>query len=213
MNAKRRVCLWGLGVMMAGVVGGCTSAEVSLTRMAPVFDGRRIVVVDVTEPQPQLKWTVGLAGELCYRSDRRMSECLEKAAAERGLFEVIDRSEFTRIIEERDLNVPARMDTHEAIKLARLAGMDAVVILNFQGGFAWNLIFFSEDYDAFVKLVDVRTGRHVWNSKGGYYYLTMFPFPLSRAVTRGAEVNNAEAMARELRRKLGARELARDKGA
>ena len=203
MKTRRFVAALVLGVFSAGMVGGCVSATVALSPDAAAFDGKRIAVFDVSETKRRLIWTIGIAGEVRFRQSEEMLQSLEQAFIEHGLFQILDRSQVMALVEDKNLSVPPRPSTQDAVKLARMAGLDGVVILDFHGEFSWATLFVDENYRATAKLIDVNTGRQIWSARARYYYFTVIPFPMSRTFTKGAFASMADEIAEELREQIG----------
>lgn len=203
MKTRRFVAALVLGVFSAGMVGGCVSATVALSPDAAAFDGKRIAVFDVSETKRRLIWTIGIAGEVRFRQSEEMLQSLEQAFIEHGLFQILDRSQVMALVEDKNLSVPPRPSTQDAVKLARMAGLDGVVILDFHGEFSWATLFVDENYRATAKLIDVNTGRQIWSARASYRYSTVIPFPMSRTFTKGAFASMADEIAEELREQIG----------
>ena len=163
MKTRRFVAALVLGVFSAGMVGGCVSATVALSPDAAAFDGKRIAVFDVSETKRRLIWTIGIAGEVRFRQSEEMLQSLEQAFIEHGLFQILDRSQVMALVEDKNLSVPPRPSTQDAVKLARMAGLDGVVILDFHGEFSWATLFVDENYRATAKLIDVHPDGKPYN--------------------------------------------------
>ncbi len=183
---------------------GCTSAEVSLSPLAATYSNKRIAVVDITDPHKRrVRWTIGIAGEVNHRKYDETQQQYEKALIDIGHYQVLNLSKQIDGASENAVAFSPITDAGTAIELARKKGLDGVVVIQSGGEFSWATLFVEDRYRASAKLIDVSSGQIVWSADGSYTVSTILPIPLTRSYSKVAHASIAEAIADELKKKLG----------
>ena len=144
-----------VNLMIVLTLSAC-STNVSLHPNAHYSPDMIVAIVDV-EHTPALKfdffYLIGGSGELPCN----VAPVLEEKIIDQGFFNVADRSQIDKILEEQKLQSSDLMNPATAVEIGKLAGLDAVMTVRSIGKFN-SVIYNGDSFECNARLIDCKTG-------------------------------------------------------
>lgn len=159
-------------IMILGLLGGCATPTVYIKPDFEQLNIKRVAVI----PFECADETIGLTA-----TDIFMSEFLTL-----HMFEVIERSQLNKVLEEQKLGFTGTLDTNTIKNIGKILGVDAIVAGSVYPNYRYEEIPFAplpdkeiESIRLDVRLLDVEKGTVLWsgsqNSKNVFFAVATTP--------------------------------------
>jgi len=203
----RMTSFFVFGLIVASLfMGGCASSDLRLSSNGRSFRAKTIAVLNIADGEDATIWD-GWTLTWDSSESEEMTACIQRAMATSGLYTVADPAVLEAAIAEEKLPRVALIKPETAAKVAKLAGLDGIVLVRSEGYTKTVLLLsYYISKTTTVRLIDAETATEVWSADVGFTDMGFFPIMPSTMIFTSAETR----MAKDLKYELRSRVLAGD---
>ena len=191
------------GVMLAAFGSGCVSVDFSGSSRVRKYRRKNIAVVN-TAPRAKPVEFDGLSVTWDTTRGEEMTEAVERTLIRLGTYNVKDRSQLEKVLNELDLQRTDLVDPDTAVKAGKMAGLDGIVIVSTRDCYfkLIALLFMYTEKQATFRLIDVQTTDVIWAARASMADGSLLLPPATTLFTSG-ETKIARRLGEELRLHVG----------
>jgi len=193
-------CLFVIGLIAAPLsMGGCASTDLRVSFDAQSFRAKKIAVVSISEGEDPTIWD-GLTITWDASRSQEITESIERALATSTLYSLENSMALEQAIAKENLEKTALTDPETAARVAKLAGLDGIVLVR-PVGYTKTvlLLFYYVSKTTEVRMINAETAAEVWSADVGFTDMGFFPIMPATMVFTSAETRMAKDLKYELR--------------
>ena len=183
-------------------MGGCASTEIGLSSGGQSYRAKNIAVINISEGKDPTIWD-GWTIRWDSSESEEMAACIQRAMMNSGLYTVADPAALEQAIAKEKLSKAALGEPETAARVAKLAGLDGIVLVRSEG-YTHTVLLLSYYISkaTTVRMIDAETAREVWSAEVGFTDMGFFPIMPSTMIFTSAETRMAKDLKDELRSKI-----------